>query len=214
QIVGIVGDVHDNGLDEPPQPTVFVPGAQLSDTRNSGRTVAWVIRTRTRSASLNSAILNELREATQEPVPPLHSMQEITSQSTARQRFNMLLMTIFGASALLLASIGIYGLMAYSVQQRTHEMGIRMAIGARSGEVRKMVVFQGMRLALTGMGIGIAAALGLTRFIAGLLFGVEALDPLTFVLVPILLSAVALLAVWLPAQRASRVDPIQALRHE
>ena len=126
----------------------------------------------------------------------------------------MLLMTVFGASALLLAAIGIYGLMAYSVQQRTQEIGIRMALGAAAGEVRAMVVRQGMSFALIGVAIGILSALGLTRFIAGFLFGVQARDPLVLVGIPLLLSTVALAAVWLPALRASRVEPSVALRHE
>ena len=126
----------------------------------------------------------------------------------------MMLMSIFGGAALLLAAIGIYGLMSYSVRQRTQEIGIRLALGAKSGALRNMVVGQGMRLALTGIAIGILAAAGLTRFIAGFLFGVKAWDPIVFILVPILLIAVALLAVWLPALRASRIDPIEALRCE
>ena len=126
----------------------------------------------------------------------------------------MLLMTVFGSAALLLAAIGIYGLMAYSVQQRTQEIGIRMALGALAGDVRNMVVFQGMRLAMVGVGIGIAAAYGLARVIASFLYGVQAHDPGVFVAIPVLLSLVALLAVWLPARRASRVDPVIALRYQ
>ena len=141
-------------------------------------------------------------------------MNEIVSISTSRERFNMLLMTVFGCAALLLAAIGIYGLMAYSVEQRTQEIGIRLALGAEAGDVRKMVVFQGMRLTLVGVVIGVAAAFGLSRFLASFLYGVKAWDPLVFVVIPLLLSAVALLAVWLPAGRASRVDPIIALRCE
>jgi putative ABC transport system permease protein len=141
-------------------------------------------------------------------------MEEIMVQSTARQDFNMLLMSIFGGSALLLAAIGIYGLLSYSVQQRTRELGIRLALGAKSSGVRNMVVLQGMRLALTGVGIGIVAAFGLTRFIASFLFGVKAWDPVAFTLTPLLLSGVAFIAVWVPARRASRVDPMRSLRHE
>jgi ABC-type antimicrobial peptide transport system permease subunit len=126
----------------------------------------------------------------------------------------MLLLTIFGAVALVLAAIGIYGLMAYSVQQRTQEIGIRMALGADRSTIRKLVVWQGMRLALVGMVVGIAAAFGLTRLIASFLFGVKSWDPLVFVTVPIVLAGVALLAVWLPANRAARLDPMQALRVE
>jgi len=123
-------------------------------------------------------------------------------------------MTVFGTVALLLAAIGIYGLMAYSVKQRTQEIGIRLALGAEADQVKNMVVFQGMRLTLAGVVIGIAAAFGLTRFIASFLFGVDAWDPFVFVSVPLVLSLVALLAVWLPARRASRVNPIDALRYE
>jgi ABC-type antimicrobial peptide transport system permease subunit len=141
-------------------------------------------------------------------------MAEVVSLSTSRQRFNMWLMTVFGASALLLAAIGIYGLMAYSVEQRTQEIGIRLALGAQASQVKNMVVAQGMRLALVGVVIGVAAAFGLARFISTFLFGVSTRDPLVFVGVPLLLSAVALLAVWLPARRASHVDPIIALRYE
>ena len=113
-----------------------------------------------------------------------------------------------------LAATGIYGLMAYSVQQRTQEIGIRMALGAATGDVRNMMISQGMRLALMGAAIGIVVAFGLARFVASFLFGVKTWDPIVFIAVPILLSAVALFAVWLPARRASRIDPIDALRHE
>jgi ABC-type antimicrobial peptide transport system permease subunit len=126
----------------------------------------------------------------------------------------MWLMTVFGSVALLLAAIGIYGLMAYSVEQRTQEIGIRLALGAEAGQVKNMVVFQGMRLTLAGVVVGVGAAFWLTQFIASFLYGVEVWDPLVFVGVPLVLSIVALLAVWLPARRASRVDPINALRYE
>jgi putative ABC transport system permease protein len=214
QIVGVVGDVHDDALNSGPVPAVFVPVAQRPDARMIGNSVAWAIRVRGESSALTSAIRNELREATGLPVPPMRSMQEVVAKSTARQDFNMLLMTVFGGSALLLAAIGIYGLMAHSVQQRTQEMGVRMALGAKSGDVRNMVVFQGMRLTLAGVVIGLAAAWGLTRLLTSFLFGVRALDPLVFIAVPMLLGSVALIAVWLPARRASRVDPIHALRCE
>ena len=126
----------------------------------------------------------------------------------------MLLMTVFGGAAVLLAAIGIYGLMAYSVEQRTQEIGIRLALGAETGRVRRMIVTQGMTLAAIGVVVGIASALGLTRFMANLLFGVQARDPLVFVGIPLALTAVALVAVWLPASRVSRVDPLTALRYE
>jgi ABC-type antimicrobial peptide transport system permease subunit len=126
----------------------------------------------------------------------------------------MLVLTIFGCAALLLAAIGIYGLMAYSVAQRTQEIGIRLALGAGVSSVRNMVVWQGLRLAVAGVAVGLAAAFGLTRLIASLLFGVKAWDPMVFSAVPAVLIAVAILAIWLPALRASRVDPIHALRYQ
>ena len=141
-------------------------------------------------------------------------MSEIVVQSTARQHFNMELLSIFGGVALLLAAIGIYGLISYSVQQRTQEIGIRVALGAESGDVLKMVVIEDMRSALIGVALGIWAAFGLTRSLAGFLFGVRAQDPAVFIITPIVLSTVAFLAVWLPARRASRLNPIEALRHE
>jgi ABC-type antimicrobial peptide transport system permease subunit len=141
-------------------------------------------------------------------------MEEVVTRSTARERFNMTLLTIFGCAALLLAAIGIYGLMAYAVQQRTQELGIRMALGAAPVQVRNTIVMQGMRLALAGVVAGEAAAFGLTRFLANFLFGVKTWDPLVFTTAPVVLTAVALLAVWLPALRATRIDPVAALRCE
>jgi putative ABC transport system permease protein len=122
------------------------------------------------------------------------------------------LMTVFGSAALLLAAIGIYGLMAYSVAQRTQEIGIRLALGAETAAVRRMVVVQGMRLAILGVVVGLASAYGLTRFIASFLYGVKALDPMVFVGIPLLLTFVAFVAVWVPARRASLVNPVTALR--
>jgi ABC-type antimicrobial peptide transport system permease subunit len=141
-------------------------------------------------------------------------MDEVTAQSTARGQLNTLLMTIFGCSALLLAAIGIYGLIAYSVQQRTQEIGIRMALGAEANNVRNMVIVQGMRLTLIGVIIGMAASFGLTRLIASFLYGVKPWDPLVFASVPLALGVIALLAVYLPARRATGIDPIVALRYE
>ena len=141
-------------------------------------------------------------------------MDEVVTRSTSRERFNMLLMSVFGASALLLSAIGIYGLMAYSVEQRTQEIGIRLALGAELGAVRRMILGQGMLLAAIGIVIGVAGAFGLSRFIDSFLYGVKAWDPAVFVGAPLLLGGVALLATWIPALRASRVDPVDALRGE
>jgi ABC-type antimicrobial peptide transport system permease subunit len=164
--------------------------------------------------SLSRAIQDELQKSTGLPVTDVRSMDEIAALSVSRQKFNMWVMTVFGGCALLLAAIGIYGLMAYSVEQRTQEIGIRMALGAQASQVRRMVVSQGMILALVGVAIGLAASFGLARLITTFLFGVTAKDPFVFAGVPLLLAAVALFAVWLPARRASKVDPLIALRYE
>jgi putative ABC transport system permease protein len=219
QIVGVVGDVHGGGLDRDPGPTMYIPEAQVLDGENAlGLRItplAWVIRTSVNPNSLSTPIQNELRQASGGfPVGSIRLMDEVVARSTARQDFNMLLMSVFAGSALLLAAIGIYGLMSYSVQQRTQEIGIRMALGAESSGVRTMVVLQGMRLAFIGVAIGLAAAFGLARFMGSFLFGVRPWDPAAFITVPIILCAVALIAAWVPAVRASRVDPMVALRHE
>jgi ABC-type antimicrobial peptide transport system permease subunit len=165
--------------------------------------------------SLSQPIREELQKASGGlPVAQIRSMEDVVSRSTARADFNMLLLTVFGCSALLLAAVGIYGLMAYTVQQRTQEIGIRMALGAGRSGVRNMIVLQGMRLVWAGAVLGLIAAFALTRLIASFLFGVKAWDPLVFISVPLILSAVALIAVWLPARRATRVDPMLALRYE
>lgn len=218
QIIGIVGDVRDRGLNNDPAPTMYVPQAQETDAANALNVgiapMAWIVRTAAAPGGLIPAIQDQLRQATGLPVSDLHTMDEVVSLSTARQRFNMLLMGVFGSAALLLAAIGIYGLMAYSVEQRTQEIGIRLALGAEASRVRSMIVMQGMALALAGIVIGLAATFGLTRFIQNFLFGVKAHDPAVFVLVPMVLIIVALLAVWLPAGRASRVNPVESLRYE
>jgi putative ABC transport system permease protein len=216
RIIGIVGDVRDRALDREPRPNLYQPSAQMRDAGlMTTAPWAWVVRTRGEPASFSSAIQKELREASGGlPVAQLRTMEEILWRSTAAEDFNALVLTIFGCSALLLAAIGIYGLVTFVVAQRTREMGIRLALGAESSRIRNMVVLQGMRPALAGVFYGFVAALGLTRFIASLLFGVKTWDPLVFVAVPVILAGVALVAVWLPAQRASRVDPIHALRHE
>ena len=219
QIVGVVGDIRDGGLNNDPRPLMIVPGSQVTDgmtalNSNIGPMV-WLVRTHGDPHPYISAVTGQLRQSSGGfPVARVRTMTQVVGNSTAREDFNMLLLTIFGACALILAAIGIYGLMAYSVQQRTQEMGIRMALGADRSRIRSLVVWHGMRLAIVGVVIGIAAAFGLTRFIASLLFGVKTWDPIVFVTVPVILSLVALLAVWMPATRASRLDPQQALRIE
>jgi predicted permease len=218
QIVGVVGDVRDGGLNNDPQPTMYIPQAQVPDAANALNVrltpMAWVVRTQGDPHSVSSAVGEELRQASGLPVSNVRTMEEIVSRSTSRERFNMWLMTVFGLSALLLAAIGIYGLMAYSVEQRTQEIGIRLALGAQSAQVKNMVVVQGMRLAIVGLALGLAASAGLTRLLSTFLFGVGRWDPFVFTSVPAVLGAVAFFAVWLPARRASHVDPLTALRYE
>jgi predicted permease len=219
QIIGIVGDTHTEQLDSGLDSMIYTPIAQIPDgvTALNSRTemMYWMVRTRVNPHSLVDATATALRVASGGlPVAHVRTMDEIVIRNTSRQRFNMLLLIIFGASALLMAAIGIYGLMAYSVQQRTQELGIRMALGAPASHIRNMVIRQGMVRALIGVFIGIAGAFGLTRFLATFLFEVKAWDPMAFIVTPILLSAVALLAVWIPARRAVRVDPMTALRFE
>jgi putative ABC transport system permease protein len=218
-IIGIVADFHDSGLSQPASPMIIAPIAQVSDDYNAAyaniQPLFWLVRTRGDPHLSIPAVTEQLRIASAGfPVAHIRTMDEVMGRSTARQSFNMLLLTIFGAVALLLAAIGIYSLMAYSVAQRTQEMGIRMALGADRGAIRKLVIWHGMRLALVGVVAGIAASFGLTRLLSTFLFGVKPWDPAVFVCAPFILAAIALLAVWLPAARASKVDPMQALRAE
>jgi ABC-type antimicrobial peptide transport system permease subunit len=198
---------------------IIAPIAQVSDDYNAAyaniQPLFWLVRTRGDPHLSIPAVSEQLRIASAGfPVGHIRTMDEVMGQSTARQRFNMLLLTIFGAVALLLAAIGIYGMMSYSVAQRTQEMGIRMALGADRGTILKLVVWQGMRLAFVGVAAGIAASFALTRLLSTFLFGVKPWDPKVFVSAPLLLTVIALLAVWLPATRASRISPMRALREE
>jgi predicted permease len=214
QIIGVAGDVRDLGLNRDPRPGVYVPSISPGGLL---KLIPWVfvIRTRDESRALSASIERQLTEATGGlPVGQVRTMDEIVSRSRAAADFNTLVMTIFGCSALLLAAVGIYGLLAYSVAQRRGEIGIRLALGADSRKIRGLVVRQGLRPAVAGMTGGLAAAFGMSRWLSSLLFGVKSWDPLVFSAVPILLLLVALAAVWAPARRASRVDPIKALRYE
>ena len=219
QIVGVVGDIRDYGLNNEPAPIMYVPEAQVPDGISAldNRLVpfVWAVRTKVAPFSLIAEIQQEVRAASGGlAVAHVRSMEQVVGESTARGDFNTMLIAIFAAVALLLAAIGVYGLMAYAVQQRTQEIGIRMALGANPEKVRKMVVWQGMRLAVIGVAIGVVAALGLTRFMAGLVYHVKTWDPSVFAAVAVLLSAVASLAAYIPARRASQVDPVVALRYQ
>ncbi len=205
--------------DQDPFPLMIVPQAQVTDgmTALNARIgpVVWLVRTHTEPHQFISAVSEQLRQASGGfPVARVRSMDEVVVHSTARESFNMLLLSIFGASALVLASIGIYGLMAYSVQQRTQEMGIRMALGADRSRIRNLVVWQGMQLTIAGVIVGAGAAFGLTRLIASLLFGVKTWDPMVFVTVPVVSSGRRAAGGLVAGQRASRLDPMAALRVE
>lgn len=219
QIIGVVANTHDGGLARDPGPMMIVPDSQVTDgltKLNAGIIpMRWVVRTAGDPHALETQIVEQLRVASGGfPVAHIRTMDEIVARSTARESFNMMLLSVFGAVALVLAAIGIYGLMAYSVEQRTQEMGIRLALGADRIAIRNLVVRHGMGLTLIGVLLGIGAAFGLTRFLASFLFGVKSWDPLVFVAVPLVLTAVALAAVWVPATRASKLNPMEALRVE
>jgi putative ABC transport system permease protein len=222
QIVGIVGDVRGtslgNNLGNDPFPTVYVPRAQLPDAFSaqlaSAGPTAWVVRTRDEPTVVSASIQEEIRQATGLPVVGIQTLRNVVSSSLSRQRLNMLLMSIFGGSALLLAAIGIYGLMAYSVQQRRREIGIRMAMGAESSQVKRMVVRQGMLPVGIAIAAGLIASFYTVNVLSAFLFEVKPRDATVFVAVPFVLALTALVSVWVPAARASRVDPLDALRHE
>ena len=219
QILGVVGDVRDQGLNNNPDPIMYVPVSQIPNgvTALNNRIIplTWVVRTKVSPNSVSPDIQKELRAASGGlPVGHIRSMDQVRIESTALTDFNMTLLAVFAGIALVLAAVGIYGLMAYSVQQRIQETGIRMALGASPEDVRKMVVWQGMRLALAGVLLGVASAFALSRVLASFLFGVQPRDPLTFAIVAVVLSLIALLATYVPALRASRVDPMAALRYE
>jgi predicted permease len=218
RIVGIVGNVRDTGLTRPARPAMYVPVAQEPDgvTTLNVRLlpIVWMARTATPPLVAARPIEQALQRASGLPVTRIRSMDEIVAESTARSRFDMWLMTMFGGCALLMAAIGVYGLVGYSVQQRTAEIGIRMALGADEHAVRNMVLRQGMTFAVAGIILGVVSSLALARVLTGFLFGVTPRDPTVFTIVTVLLVGVAFIAVWVPARRATRLDPLTALRHE
>jgi predicted permease len=211
EIIAVVGDVHHGGLDMEAGPEYYV-----SYQQDRLRNLDLVVRTKTDNPlSLSTTIRSAIKQVDQEQyIPAIETMDQLLTESVARRRFNMMLLGIFAALALLLAAVGIYGVMSYSVTQRTHEIGIRLALGAQTGDVLRMVVRQGMTLAFVGVGIGLAAAFVVTRIMSSLLFSVSPTDALTFSVVAMLLLGIALLACLIPARRATRVDPMVALRYE
>jgi putative ABC transport system permease protein len=179
------------------------------------QTPALLAQTTGNPANFAAAIYSEVRALNKNlPAPKIQTMNEQLSDVVAQPRFQTLLLGLFGLVTLALVSAGIYGIVSYAVAQRTQEIGIRVALGAQGRDVLKLIVGQGLKLAVVGVGIGLAAAFGVTRLMKNLLYGVSALDPFTFVAVALLLVGVALLACYLPARRATKVDPMVALRHE
>ncbi len=221
EIIGIVGHVNHWGLDSDStarvRSQVYLPFSEVPEPFMKGTAASSVFVARTAADPLallpavRGAVLNG---AADQPVYGVRTMEQIVSASIADRRFSMLLLGIFAGLALLLAAVGIYGVISYTVAQRTREIGIRMALGAGQRDVLKVVVGQGMAPVLAGLGVGLAASFGLTRLMAGMLYGVRASDPVTLVGVAVVLAAVALIATWLPARRAARVAPLMALRHE
>jgi len=219
QIVGVVGSVRENGLAREGVGVMYIPQSQMPEgltaLANSVIPLSWAVRTAVEPMSLRVAVERELRAVDgQMPIARERTMEQVIAGAVSRQSFNMVLLSIFAGVALVLAAIGIYGLMSYSVQQRTQEIGIRMALGADRGGMLRLVLKQGMTLAVIGVAMGLALAYGMTRLLASLLFGVKASDPLTFAAVAGILTMVALVAVYIPARRATAVDPAIALRYE
>jgi predicted permease len=209
-IVGVVGDMRRTGFDKAVRPETFLPEAQNPDNE-----LTIVARTATDPATFAGALRNEVWSIDKDQsVYDIKTMHQTLSEMMSQRRFNMLLLGLFAAVALTLAAVGIYGVISYSVTQRSHEIGIRIALGAQSRDVLKLVVGQGMLLAGIGVSIGLIAASALTQLMSSLLFGVSAADPVTFVLISLLLIGVALAACFVPARRATKVDPMVALRYE
>jgi predicted permease len=218
-VVGVVGNVTHNGVTTIIKPKFYRPVRQFSQSFADGgspsRNTTLIMRTTGDPMALARPVRDRIRQIDAElPVAAIRTLDNVVATSIATPRLTGQVLVLFAGLALLLAGIGIYGLMAYSVEQRRQEIGIRLALGAQATQVKSMVVFQGMRLAAVGVIIGVAGAFALSRLLTAFLYGVTSRDPVVFAGVPVILTAVAFLAVWLPARRASSVDPTIALRYE
>jgi len=210
QIVGIAADVKHSALEKQARPHLYFPYSQSPFSY-----MALVVRATASPESLATSAREAVWAVDKDQrITNMKTMRQYLSEAVAAKRFNMTLLGVFASLAMILAAAGIYGVMSYSITQRTHEIGIRMALGAAQGDVLKLVVGQAMTLALVGVSTGLVASFALTRVMSSLLFGVTATDPLTFAAIPVLLTGVALAACFVPARRAMKVDPIIALRYE
>jgi putative ABC transport system permease protein len=215
-VVGIVGDVRGFGLDKEAKSEIYLPYQQQSFlSHNPLPDMHLVVRTAGDPNAIAAAALESVREIDKDlPMPQERTMETVLAASIAERRSNMLLLGVLALVALILTGVGIYGVISYSVTQRTQEIGIRMALGAQSRDVMRLVMRNGMSLVLMGIVIGLAGAFALTRWMASLLFEVSATDFLTFMMTASLLTVIALLACWVPARRATKVDPLIALKYE
>jgi putative ABC transport system permease protein len=212
EIVGVVGDVKHFGLDLPEQPALYSPYTQINSWK---RWMSFAVRTQTDPAAMTQAVKDQIWKVdSQLPITKAQTMNAVAAASFAARRFNMLLLTLFAGLALVLAAVGVYGVMSYAVTQRTHEIGIRMALGAQVGNVMRLVMKSGLIITLVGVAIGLAGAFALTRLMTSLLFAVEPTDKTTFAAVAVSLLLIALAACYIPARRATKVDPLVALRYE
>ncbi|HEX6314862.1 MAG TPA: FtsX-like permease family protein, partial [Gemmatimonadaceae bacterium] len=215
-IIGVARDTKSSGMGEPTPPELFLLHEQMPAAGGTTeRTMYVLLKTSVDPTSLIRSARGVVRELDpQLAITNIRTMEQLLDFSVAQQRFLMLLLVVFGGVALSLAAIGIYGIMSYAVERRAREIGIRMALGGSPGDVIRLVIGQAMRLTILGLAIGLIAALGATKYMAGLLFGVTPRDPITFITIGALLTGVAMVAAWVPARRAVRTDPTTALRTE
>ena len=219
EIVGVVGNVRETGLEDSDVGVMYVPQTQVSEglttLANGVIPLSWAVRTSGDPMSLRAAVGREIRSVDGlMPVSRTRSMDQMVSESLARRNFMMLLLSIFAGIAVLLAAIGVYGLMSYAVERRTQEIGIRVALGAERRDVLRLIVFEGLKLSGIGVAAGLAVAYGVTRTLGALLFGVKAADPATFAVVAVAVAGIGLLAAYVPARRATGIEAADALRHQ
>jgi predicted lysophospholipase L1 biosynthesis ABC-type transport system permease subunit len=219
QVVGVVGSVREESLRDGFVPVMYLPHSQQPDGMTklaaSVLPVMWAVRTTADTGTLRPALAREMRAV--DPLLALsdeRSMKQVVAKTIARENFNTMLLTVFAVVALVLAAIGVYGVMAYTVERRTQEMGIRMALGAAKSDLLRLVLGHGMKVAAGGVIAGLVMAYGATRLLASLLFNVKPVDPPTFIVVSVILTLVALLATWIPARRAASIEPSDALRYQ